>query len=153
MQYQADAAKIRRWREERHWSQDHLAALAGIGVRTLQRIETGESASRDSLKALAAAFEVDVMALTVDAKLHAAEMVEQERARGLAALRLSFWIHLASYILGVIIFTGISIGIGGERFTMLWPLIWWTVGMAGHAVTVVIVTLVWRYDRQFRSAE
>ena len=31
MSFKADAAKIKRWREERHWSQEHVADLAGIG--------------------------------------------------------------------------------------------------------------------------
>ncbi|CAN0447511.1 unnamed protein product, partial [Scytosiphon promiscuus] len=78
MQYDADAAKIKRWREERHWSQEHLAELAGIGVRTVQRIETGDKASGDSLKALAAAFNVDVMAVTVDAKTEAETMIREK---------------------------------------------------------------------------
>ena len=45
MAFKADAAKIKRWREERQWSQEHLADLAGIGLRTVQRIENGELAS------------------------------------------------------------------------------------------------------------
>ena len=134
MRLNPDAAKIRRWRDERHWSQEHLADLAGIGVRTIQRIENGEAASRESLMALAAAFNVDVYVLTADTK-------------GLAALRLSFWISLASYVFGMILFAGISIGAGGGTYLMLWPSIWWTVGVAGHALTLVIVELVTRYQQ------
>lgn len=148
MSFIADAAKIKRWREERHWSQEHLAELAGLGLRTVQRIENGDTASQDSLKALAAAFNVDVMALTVDPRAEAAEAIQREQARKAAALRLSFWIHLASYALGVVIFTGISIGVG-HGFVMLWPLIWWTVGVVAHGVTVVIVELVFRHDREY----
>jgi transcriptional regulator with XRE-family HTH domain len=68
MAFKADAAKIKRWREERQWSQEHLAELAGITARTIQRIESGEKASQDSVMALAAAFNVDAMALSVDAE-------------------------------------------------------------------------------------
>jgi transcriptional regulator with XRE-family HTH domain len=148
MQFNADAAKIKRWREERHWSQEHLAELAGIGLRTVQRIENGETASQDSLKALAAAFNVDVMALSVDPRVKAAEALQREQARKVAALRLSFWIHLASYLMGMVIFAGISIGMGSAS-VMLWPAIWWTVGLSGHAVTVVIVELVFRHEQQY----
>ena len=56
MAFKADAEKIKRWREERHWSQEHLAELAGIGLRTLQRIEKGEPAAKETLMALASAF-------------------------------------------------------------------------------------------------
>jgi len=145
MQISVDAAKIKRWREERHWSQEHLAELAGVGLRTIQRIEKGEQASRESMTALAAAFNVDVMALTRDPKAEAADIVRKDYAKKAAALRLSFWIHLASYVLGMLVFAAISIGMGAP--VMLWAALWWTVGLAGHAVTVVIVELTFRYNQ------
>jgi len=37
MSLKTDTAKIKRWREERHWSQEHLADMAGVGLRTLQK--------------------------------------------------------------------------------------------------------------------
>lgn len=143
--FKADAAKIKRWREERHWSQEHLADLAGIGLRTIQRIENGDPASPDSLKALAAAYNVDVIALSVDQDAEAATIIERQNAKTRAALRLSFWIHLASYVLGAVVFVGISVGLGGDTFVMKWPLIWWSVGVVAHGATVVIVEVVTRY--------
>lgn len=152
MQYTADAEKIRRWREERHWSQEHLAALAGIGVRTVQRIETGDKASRETLSALAAAFNVDVMALMVDVRADTATRAQREREKAAAGLRLSFWIHLASYLFGMLVFAGISVG-SGPGFVMMWPAIWWTVGLAGHGLAVVIVQLAQHYEQQFGTDE
>lgn len=146
MAFKTDAAKIRRWREERHWSQEHLAELAGIGLRTVQRIENGESASRESVTALAAAFNVEAMALCVDPQDEAVEIVHRRNAKTTAGLRLSVWIHFASYVLGMVIFAGISLGVGA--FVMKWPTIWWTVGMVAHATTLVIVELALRYDVQ-----
>lgn len=147
MPFKADAEKIKRWREERHWSQEHIADLSGLGLRTIQRIETGEAASHESLLALAAAYNVDVMALSVDQEAEAAKIVKRHNAKARGALRLSFLIHFASYVLGVFIFMGINIGTGTN--TMLWPLIWWTVGIVGHAIPVVIVEVTTRYADQF----
>lgn len=141
MHFEPDAAKIRRWREERHWSQEHLADLAGIGTRTVQRIENGEAASKESVMALAAAFNVDVGALTVDPTLKDREDELKRLKSGLNALRLSFWIHLASYVFGMVVFMAISLSSGSDQFVMLIPAVWWTVGLAGHALTVAIVTL------------
>lgn len=147
MQFRADAEKIKRWREERHWSQEHLAELAGIGLRTVQRIEKGEQASGESIKALAAAFNVDAMTLTVDAKSEAVEAAVRTRAEGLAALKLSFWIHLGSWGLGMLIF--LAIGVTQQNlFVMAVPAMWWTVGLAGHALAVMIVALAGHYERQ-----
>ncbi len=153
MQFTADSAKIKRWREERHWSQEHLADLAGIGLRTVQRIENGETASGESLKALAAAFNVDVMALTVDAKTEAERIIQQKQARVSAVMRLVFLIHFGSYLLGMLIFAGISLGSGADYYVMLWPSIWWTVGVAGHALAVFIVEVTRHYDPQINPSK
>ena len=146
MTFKADAAKIKRWREERHWSQEHVAELAGLGLRTVQRIENGDAASQDSLKALAAAYDVDVMALAVDQAAELAELAARKNAITRARGRVSLWIHLASYIIGVVVFVGISIGVGGDRFVMLWPLIGWTIGFVSHAAVILIIEVATRYE-------
>ena len=45
------------------WSQQQLAEASGLSVRTVQRIEAGYPASTESLKSLAAVFEVDYSTL------------------------------------------------------------------------------------------
>ncbi|MBZ8764278.1 helix-turn-helix transcriptional regulator, partial [Escherichia coli] len=44
----------------RTWSQDQLAELCGLSVRTVQRIENGDQPSLETLSALAVVFEVSV---------------------------------------------------------------------------------------------
>jgi len=146
MSFKADASKIKRWREERQWSQEHLAELAGLGLRTVQRIENGEKASRESLMALAAAFNVEVMALCIDPEEEAAAIIQAKNAKAVSGLRLSFWIHLASYVPGMAVFIGISFGMG--YFAMKWPLIWWTIGLVAHGATVAMVEIVSRFQAQ-----
>lgn len=53
-----DPAAVRALRERRAWSQEQLAEVAGLSVRTVQRVETGGGASLDTRMALAAALEV-----------------------------------------------------------------------------------------------
>jgi len=57
------AAKVKAMRGERAWSQEQLAAVSDVSVRTIQRIERGYSASFESVKAIATAFDVDVREL------------------------------------------------------------------------------------------
>jgi transcriptional regulator with XRE-family HTH domain len=144
MAYKTDSAKIKRWREERHWSQEHLAELAGVGIRTVQRIENGEQASRESLMAIAAAFDVEAMALCVDPETEAEEIVQQKNKEVAAGLRLSFYIHLVGFLMGMVVFMAINISMGA--FVMKWPTIWWTVGLAGHAVPIVLIEIVSRFQ-------
>ena len=52
--------RIRAERRKRAWSQAHLAGAAGLGIRTVQRIETTGAASYDSARALAAVFSLSL---------------------------------------------------------------------------------------------
>src|SRR6266567_9326290 len=61
-------ARIKAMREERGWSQEQLAEIAGVSERTIQRLEQEEPARFDSLRALAAAFKLDVKDLLGSAK-------------------------------------------------------------------------------------
>lgn len=54
---------LKQLRISRHLSQEQLALMSGLNVRTIQRIESGHKASIESLKSLAAVLEVDVSTL------------------------------------------------------------------------------------------
>jgi transcriptional regulator with XRE-family HTH domain len=51
------AVCIKLFRDIRRWSQEQLAEISGLNVRTVQRVEQGLSASVDTRRALAGAFE------------------------------------------------------------------------------------------------
>ena len=51
---------VRKLRLRHGWSQDRLAELTDVSVRTIQRIERGHKPSLETANALAAVFEVDV---------------------------------------------------------------------------------------------
>ena len=60
---------IKRLRKHRSWSQDQLASISGVSLRTVQRIENEGTCSLKSKKALAAAFDIDATDLDVDVEL------------------------------------------------------------------------------------
>jgi transcriptional regulator with XRE-family HTH domain len=51
---------IKKMRLERHWSQEQLAEMSGLSIRTIQRLENGENAGLESLKSLASVFEINI---------------------------------------------------------------------------------------------
>src|SRR5690349_22309244 len=53
------AVCLRMFRDMRKWSQEQLAEISGLNVRTIQRVEQGASASFDTRRALASAFEFE----------------------------------------------------------------------------------------------
>jgi transcriptional regulator with XRE-family HTH domain len=49
---------VQKLRLQHGWSQEQLADLSGVSVRTIQRIEQGKPASAESLKNLGAVLDV-----------------------------------------------------------------------------------------------
>jgi transcriptional regulator with XRE-family HTH domain len=51
---------FRSWRERKHLSQERVAEMSGLSLRTIQRLDAGHRVSYASLRALAATFGIDV---------------------------------------------------------------------------------------------
>jgi transcriptional regulator with XRE-family HTH domain len=66
MDMRVDPSYIRKQREQRAWSQERLAEVTGLGLRTIQRIEKTGAASYESALSLAAVFEAEVAKLRDD---------------------------------------------------------------------------------------
>ena len=58
--------QVKQLRLQRAWSQEQLAELAGVSVRTIQRIENGDRPGLETLSALAAVFDVNVAEISGD---------------------------------------------------------------------------------------
>ena len=65
-QMNIDGLKVRTLREEKSWSQEHLASASGLSARTIQRVESDCIGSAETRLALAAAFGVAVSALAAN---------------------------------------------------------------------------------------
>ena len=91
MDMQLNKEQLRREREVRAWSQSPLAEVAGLSMRTVQRIENSGSASLDSAKAIAAASDMQVEALLLSET--AAPKIKQ------LAKRLAFVVAIFSLLL------------------------------------------------------
>jgi transcriptional regulator with XRE-family HTH domain len=57
--------RVKTLRAAKQWSQEQLADACGLNLRTIQRLENTGKASIESLRALAAVFEVDANELTL----------------------------------------------------------------------------------------
>ena len=55
-----NSKKISSLRLNKAWSQQHLADVSGVSLRTIQRVENNGTGSLDTIKALASCFEIDV---------------------------------------------------------------------------------------------
>jgi transcriptional regulator with XRE-family HTH domain len=73
-----DADLILKLRQERAWSQDELALASGLNLRTIQRIEKEATASLQSIKALASAFELNIRDLELEESKMIGELLNKE---------------------------------------------------------------------------
>ena len=80
---------IKNLRTKYHYSQEQLAQMSGLSLRTIQRVESGQSASLETLKSLAAVFEIDVDVLKGD--ITVIDKKSEEWAVAPAWVRFGFW--------------------------------------------------------------
>ena len=131
---------VQKLRLKRGWSQQQLAEASGLSVRTVQRIEAGEPASTETLKSLAAVFEVHFSTLNPEQPMssttaNVAEQEEREAFRHVRRLR-GFYAHLYNYLgvnLGLLI---INLVFTPARLWVLFPMLGWGVGLLMHALSV-----------------
>lgn len=65
MEMLINAELVKKIRHQRSWSQDQLAVVAGLSLRTVQRVENNAVCSLETKRALASAFELDAHDLDV----------------------------------------------------------------------------------------
>src|SRR5476649_1984978 len=127
---------IQKLRLQRGWSQEQLAEISGLSVRTIQRIERGQTASVESLKSLGAAFEIDFSALKEPDMLTTEnQSLSADEALALAHVRKlrGFYIHLAQYCI-VIAFLAVVNLLTTRHFHyyslwFIWPALGWGIGI------------------------
>lgn len=83
------SAQIKELRTSRAWSQEQLAKMAGLDVRTIQRIEKGEPASFETLKSVASVLKLNVSDLLNEKKAEEKKKTEAETPKGEFLIRVS----------------------------------------------------------------
>lgn len=121
-------SRIVQLRQDRGWTQEKLASASGVGVRTIQRLESGTDASLETLSLVADALNVPVRELFVsidDEALGArVDSLEDRAARQqLARDRTqAAWLWLFIGVGVAVSFLGFFLGgpWGGTLFLMYW---------------------------------
>jgi XRE family transcriptional regulator, regulator of sulfur utilization len=132
---------VRKLRLQRGWTQEHLAELTGLSVRSIQRIERGQPGSLETLNSLAAVFEVELSVLkpgetamsndsSIDNSSITAEEADAiEHVKGLK----DFYGHVCMYVFFVLVF---GLVFGFRHPLILWGSIGWGLGVVAHGLTV-----------------
>lgn len=131
---------IQKLRLQRGWSQQQLADLSGLSARTIQRIEGGQVASAESLKSLAAVFEIDFASLqpesdmntSPDQGIHSDEALAFQHVRKLKG----FYKHLMTYLIVISGLTILNIVRNPTTLWVIWPALGWGIGLLSQALSV-----------------
>jgi transcriptional regulator with XRE-family HTH domain len=130
---------VQQMRLQRGWSQQQLADLSGLNVRTIQRIEQGQSASLESFKALGAAFDVDFSTLQEEAVRDIARNPEQiEIALAFSEVReiRKFYASLMAYVIAISGLVAANLLLTPHFLWVLFPAGGWGLGLLIKALRV-----------------
>jgi len=131
---------VQKLRLKHGWSQQQLADASGLSVRTVQRIEAGEPASTESLKSLAAVFEVDFSTLNPEpamntTSLNPTEQQEKDAFDHVRKLR-GFYLHLMKYVIVCLGLLLINLMSSPHTLWVVWVALGWGLGLLLHAFRV-----------------
>jgi len=126
-------------RLEKGWSQEQLADIAGLSLRTVQRVENGATCSLETAKALAATFDT-----TPDSFLHTPQPLPPQQAEQLADVkkrrtlrrRFKFYRHLVVYSATNLLLAFINLSNDGSAIWFHYVLLGWGIGLISHAYRV-----------------
>jgi transcriptional regulator with XRE-family HTH domain len=140
---------IQKMRLKRGWSQQQLADASGLSARTVQRLESGHPGSVETLKSIAAVFEVDFSTLTKEAMMNDEtanspsihERIAFKRARRIR----DCYMHLLMYFVINIGCIAINLLTTPESLWFIGLTLFWGLGVCFHVMTVFV------FDKYFNG--
>lgn len=145
---------VRKLRLKRGWSQEQLAELTDLSVRTIQRAERGQKPSLETARSLASVFEVDISTFNkgviimnpidqhkqtnqesephtyTQPKKEELKDDEKEAIEYVKGVK-EFYSHLVLYVVfGLVVFVFKS----QTKVELFWPFIGWGIGVIAHGL-------------------
>jgi transcriptional regulator with XRE-family HTH domain len=129
---------VQKLRVQRGWSQEQLAELSGLNVRTIQRIERGQTPSVESLKAIASVFEIHFDSLREQPDMTTPANVTVPNDEALALMRVQkikgFYLHAAQYVIVMTVFCIGNALLYPRYFWAGWVAFSWGIGLIIHGL-------------------
>jgi transcriptional regulator with XRE-family HTH domain len=145
---------VKKLRLQKSWSQEQLSQFSGLSVRTIQCIERGHQASVESLKSLAAVFQININDLQLEHHMNTKSLPQNEKEtseinQDSHSSRLyddekkameyvegikSFYSHLFSFVCSIALLTAINLFLTPGYLWVLWCVFGWGIGLVSHAI-------------------
>ncbi len=147
---------VRKLRLQRAWSQEQLAQLSGLSVRTIQRIERGQTAGLESMKSLAAVFEINIADLNQpETDMNTETHLSTEENKVLQQVRdiKGFYSHLLKYaiIVGALFISNLLTS--PDYIWAWWVVFGWGIGVVSHGLSVFEIFNFFGADWEKRQVE
>jgi len=148
---------VQKLRVQRGWTQEQLAIVSGLSTRTIQRIERGQEPSLESLKALAAVFDVDFQSLkepvmkqeAMQSRSTAEEVLAFEHVRNIKRL----YFNLISYCVIISALFAVNYVLTPRYLWAVFPAIGWGIGLLLTAIRVFNLVPFWNGKWERRQVE
>lgn len=151
---------VKKHRLDRGWSQEQLAQISGLSVRTVQRIEQGQKAGLESLKCLAAAFDTNISELIKEDEMSEAILPKQrnssrdeEEALEYVKNLKGFHMNWMAYAVVIPCLYILNITVSPAYLWVVWPAMGWGIGITLHAVNMFGLFGVFGADWERRQFE
>ena len=129
---------VRKLRLQRNWSQEQLALLSGLSIRTIQRIERGQAPGLESAKSLAAVFDVHVDTLPKENDMTQEDQPDQTEQQAMEYVRdiKGFYSHAIKYVVVISLLFVINFATDARYIWAWWPMLGWGIGVLFHGLNV-----------------
>ncbi len=129
---------VRKLQLQHGWSQEQLGQLSGLSTRTIQRIERGHKAGLESLKSLAAVFEIEMNDLIQEREVDSQTSLTYEEQKVIEKVQdiKAFYSHLVCY---VVVIAGLFILnwlVSPNTVWAVWAALGWGIGVISHGLSV-----------------
>ncbi|MCG3864165.1 MULTISPECIES: 2TM domain-containing protein [unclassified Photobacterium] len=146
---------IRKLRLQRGWSQEQLSQLSGLSIRTIQRIEQGQKAGLESLKSLAAVFEIQVSDLQMEPPMNKEISITEDEKQAINYVKgiKGFYSNLTTYILVISALFVINYFTSPDYWWAVWPALGWGIGIVSHALSAFEVLNIFGPEWEKKQVE
>lgn len=134
---------VRKLRLKNGWSQEQLSQFSGLSIRTIQRIERGQNAGLESLKSLAAVFEIPLSELQKENTMTPTQTPRREQLTEQEVEVIEhvkdikdFYSHLINYAVVMIIMFAINYFTSPGYIWAWWVAMGWGIGVVSHGLSV-----------------
>ncbi len=146
---------IRKLRLERGWSQDQLAHISGLNIRTIQRLESGQPAGLESQNALASAFGVPRNQLHPEAPMTSEITTPSDQQAAIFQLKRikRFYAHLIRYVAVISLLLVINLLTVPHYLWVKWAAFGWGLGLLFHGLKTFVGIEIFGADWEKRKLE